>query len=216
MAVEESREDQAPIATDVRTAAEGPPHVELRALLAGVVRERRGARRMHPDRQIALGHASEIGCTPAFQRTPGDVGVDLHPGGARSSMARSISRTAASGLSSDDATNPGSDPGAGRRARPCLVASRASSGLTSGPRRPRWRLARSAPARSLRNGPDPQTRSTSIRPGSRHPSGAPSRRGDLQHPVEYRGHDVGKDVDLHPGDLRRMRISSRGPKGRSR
>jgi hypothetical protein len=39
-----------------------------------------------------------------------------------------------------------------------------------------------------------------------------ARRGDLQHPVEIpAGHDVGKDVDLHPWLLRRMRISSRRP-----
>ena len=58
--------------------AEAPPHLEARALLGLVVRHVRGARRVHPDRQIVFRHRVEQGLELGLvERPSADIGEDL-------------------------------------------------------------------------------------------------------------------------------------------
>ena len=59
--------------------AEGPPDFVFRFLLGQIVREIRGARRMHPDRLVEPVHGREKRLERRIvERLAGDVGVDLH------------------------------------------------------------------------------------------------------------------------------------------
>ena len=203
--------------------AERPPHVELRARLARVVGEGGRARRMHPDRQIALGHSIEDRAVlRRVERPPRDVRVDLDTGRAEVvdravdlanrgvgivHRQRGDEPGKALGVSGDDLGHPvvGQLGQLGAHGR---AAGDLDRRVRQGQHLHVALVAVHDPQAQLDVDQDRDPRHPLL---ERHPGGR-----DLQHPVEVpAGHDVGKDIDLHLAQgrlaLRRMRISSRGP-----